>query len=159
MVDPVITPILGCVILLACLASAWFRYTARRDGPNSLDWPSVPGKIVVSRTTEGTAHAGLAPSGVTTFSYTVDGKSYRGADVAFTASRYQKHEYAQRYKVGQEVQVYHKPGKPSRSVLIPGCENQFFQGDDNAGIFWFSQVAIIAAGLGIFIWAINAKPY
>ncbi len=133
------------ILLLGGLASvlgAYLSLRARRREPETDVWPSVEGKVFLSREVENHPHSGLGPSGRIRYSYTVDGKRYEGHRLRLFDHHTDLHGVSIRYPEGSTVCVYYDPGKPERSILDRGLD------DDHTGM---PIIEIIIAGLGILL--------
>jgi hypothetical protein len=113
-------------------------------------WPTVPGRIISSGvqayedTDDGTTRTNYKVSVV--YNYEVNGRKYTGdrlrmglvmsANVTGLAKR-----TARRYPVGDEVEVYYNPKKPSESVLHPYTN-------------WFLLPWLMAAAVFWLAWAV-----
>ncbi|WP_127560322.1 DUF3592 domain-containing protein [Saccharospirillum alexandrii] len=97
-----------------------------RHAKASQGWPSVVGRLVEvqlwkKRLIEGemkdAEHVKVA------FSYQVNGRDYTGRLPTFYTLVYPETvEFAERYPVGSEVQVYYNPVNPADAVLVPGLK-------------------------------------
>lgn len=144
-----VVKILGVFALLLSLFYIWHRSVARRDGPLSLTWPRTPGRITKSNIVEAISHTGKPASESIRYAYDVSDKSYSGQDVTLIDGAYDLHTAAQRYQVGQTVEVYYDPENPFRAVLIPGTDNQIFgRGPIGELLFLLSQLAVLGMGGG-----------
>jgi hypothetical protein len=117
--------------MLALVAALLWR--AWQDKQASMDWPSVNGVITQceAEVDSPDPHQEFGPKmpGVSwrlrlRYDYEVGGQHYTGDRLRAMPERFPTREdaavFEQKFKVGQKVQVYHDPAKPSSSVLIPG---------------------------------------
>ncbi len=116
------------LIGLAAVIALFFGLAAYSKARNkaAFDWPSVEGQVVHSEatgkwSTDSQGKAVMRYKADIRFRYTVDGKSYDGARVAFYGALIDTMAKAQaacdHYPVGTKMPVYYNPKKPSDSVL------------------------------------------
>lgn len=118
------------VLLIAVYRSALILLNyrkVRRELKNSLEWPSVMGKITSSNVEEGVWYS--RTKGNTSiyypeinYLYTVMGKEYDGNRVMFasnigTPNRKEAYNLLKRYPENTAVKIYYDPHGPSSSVI------------------------------------------
>lgn len=109
----------------------------RQEGAESESWPSVPGTITEMRVTEthdardGTHSKRLEIQ----YTYSVDGKAYRGDRVS-VASNGDADAGARQYPEGKSVNVFYNPKRPGDAVLERGASG--------AWIWGFGGIALMA---------------
>ena len=90
----------------------------------SVEWPTVPGRIVTSEVDSHTDDEGQTSySSDIEYVYTVEGIEYQSDVVVLGGHEYNVHHTVGRYPVGLAVKVAYDPGKPRRAVLEPGVES------------------------------------
>ena len=94
----------------------------------SVEWPTVPGRIVKSEVDSHTDDEGQTSySSDIEYVYTVEGIEYQSDVVVLGGHEYNVHRTVGRYPVGLAVEVSYDPGKPRRAVLEPGVESRASQ--------------------------------
>ena len=94
----------------------------------SVEWPTVPGRIVTSEVDSHTDDEGQTSySSDIEYVYTVEGIEYQSDVVVLGGHEYDVHRTVGRYPVGLAVEVSYDPGKPRRAVLEPGVESRASQ--------------------------------
>lgn len=127
--------ILGLFVVAGLVATIWglrVIIIARR----SLEWPSVEGKIEVSKVSSD--EFDLLPN--IEYSYCIGQRTFQQvlkfpSDI--TPTKEFALNYVEKYPIGKKVQVYYNPANPNHSTLEPGLA----KGD------WL----ILAIGLGMLI--------
>jgi hypothetical protein len=112
------------VIGAGLFALGWFQYRKVRA---SRGWPCTGGRIVSGRVETGVESGGDDGADTTSYypalqyEYQVDGRTYRGNDIAFNQRTYSSQKQAEAalrvYPEGVGVQVYYDPRQPGRAVL------------------------------------------
>ena len=91
----------------------------------SVEWPTVPGRIVTSEVDSHTDDEGQTSySSDIEYVYTVKGIEYQSNVVVLGGHEYDVHQTVGRYPVGLTVEVSYDPGKHRRAVLEPGVESR-----------------------------------
>lgn len=109
------------VILIAAVFGA-ILYAAGQKNKQAANWPTVPGTVVSSQvqTVRGT-ESGVSYEPHVVYTYTVDGQTYTGDKLNFSAWRSTGKAEPQKkvdaYPVGAEVSVHYNPKKPREAVL------------------------------------------
>lgn len=117
----------GLWVIVLCIWSIQEGLQGLRIARESSQWPTVPGRVVLSK--EDVMVKG--DTGAKTFApwieytYLVDGKEYKSFRVRSTSFDYLLNTewskpWLDAYPVGKEVVVYVNPANPSESVLLPG---------------------------------------
>ena len=109
--------------------------TLGRKAKASLEWPAVPGTVVISQLVENTAGEATSYDPLVTYSYAVNGQAFQCSRVGFIASKSKK--VLAKYPKGGAVQVFFDPAKPSSTVLEKGGSTRFMV---------FLGVALIVGG-------------
>jgi hypothetical protein len=112
----------------------------RRRGKESLQWPTVPGDVILSKLTEETDSDGDTLYGADIrYRYRVGEKSYESNQVQWagsfkTSGGGSARKQIAKYPAGARVKVYYDQGKPNVAVLEPA----------NRGGAWMTMVMAIA---------------
>ena len=99
--------------------------TNLRNASASKNWPTVPGKVVVSELNRSRSDKGSTTySATVVYDYNVDGTTYSAKRVSFGQGSSSNPAGARtvlnKYKLGNEVNVHYSPKDPSLAVLEPG---------------------------------------
>lgn len=99
--------------------------TNLRNASASKNWPTVPGKVVISEVDRHRSEKGSTNySANVVYDYQVEGTTYSAKRVSFGDSRSSNPAGARtiqnKYKLGTEVLVHYSPKDPSLAVLEPG---------------------------------------
>jgi len=137
-----------------------FNYAASRIevAENSINWPSVEGKIlsseVSSRKGSGTKRSrgsGKTYSPDVVYSYTVEGKSYQNSDIDAgdigpggwsTSNHSRVQEIVDKYPEGSKLSVYYNPSSPKVSLLDTSMPSS---------MIWFYRGGIVTILLGVWL--------
>ncbi|MBN1808753.1 MAG: DUF3592 domain-containing protein [Planctomycetes bacterium] len=126
----------------------------------SAGWPSAKGRIERSsldsrrtRSTDSRGHGRETTSYYADimYSYTVDGRKYSGGKVRYGASstsRAAADKLVEKYRAGEDVDVYYDPAKPEESVLEPGAVWQSY-------LMLGIGILLAIGGLLLFVWAMR----
>lgn len=94
----------------------FFIFRTDLDAICSIAWPSVDGKVVISKIEH-------APSTfpIVFYTYTVSGINYTSGIISFVSLTSELRKWnIEDYAVGKIVKVFYRPSDPKRSVLEPG---------------------------------------
>ncbi|WP_081887643.1 DUF3592 domain-containing protein [Verrucomicrobium sp. BvORR034] len=99
--------------------------TNLRNASASKNWPTVPGKVVISEVDRRRSDKGSTTySANVVYDYLVEGTTYSAKRVSFGSGSSSNPAGARttqnKYKVGTEVNVHYSPKDPSLAVLEPG---------------------------------------
>lgn len=132
MENSLVTVIGVCFVLVGISTAAFFCYRIYQAA-SSRHWPFVPGELESSDLREavyrGRQFGGgpdEASAWVVNFSYrySVAGTEYLGKRVTYSDGINKPvralRKLQERYRHQSRIQVYYNPGKPGRSVLVPG---------------------------------------
>lgn len=114
----------------------WWGARSVFEGYVSSTWPQTTGTIQESRIdsfwssigTRGGGRTGHAP--VVIYTYTVDGRSYRGSkiDTRGTWNYKSSRQIVDAFPLGSQRAVYYSPANPENSILIVGVHRSSFFG-------------------------------
>jgi hypothetical protein len=112
------------VVGAGLFALGWFQYRKVRA---SRGWPSTVGRMLSGRVETGVESGGDDGPDTTSYypaiqyEYQVDGRTYRGNDIAFNRKTYSSQKQAEAalrvYPEGSDMLVYYDPRQPGRAVL------------------------------------------
>lgn len=98
----------------------WSGWEALRDGAASVQWASVPARVVSSEVVQSEGESAANHPQIA-YAYEVNGKTYRGSRISFGSTDDRTAEQiVGQYYVGAAVPVYYAADDPQRSVLEPG---------------------------------------
>lgn len=128
---------------------------AKRRIAQTSQWPSTSGKIVTSEVATGAVKNGrvliVSPHAKTDYSYTVNGKSYRGEQRRVVPMLHfdtegTPEQVVAKYPVGKSVTVYYDPNNPADALLarVPEPSAQSL-------IDALTLIAPVVAGIGLLI--------
>jgi len=130
-------------------------------GIQSLTWPTTQGRIEKASVVNTGSNNGYASSKIAvTYTFTVDGKQYKGDRIAFsyaTMSSCQAVNSLCQYPKGKVVSVSYEPDDPSLCVLTPGVQQDVWQQTAMGAIFFITG-ALLAVVLPIVMPRSNAGP-
>lgn len=115
----------GGIFILVGLIAFLFMQRNFRQAEASAGWPSVDGRIVVSKEVQRPGRKAGRPrvtEAQIEYAYRVGEIEYRGTQVSvgnFRSGR-SAAPWLHRYPEGRQVTVYHNPADPSEAVLEPG---------------------------------------
>ena len=113
---PVLAILSGVVLILVAISLG-------RKAKASLQWPAVPGTVLLSQLVEDNSGEFTSYLPLVTYAYAVNGQAFQSSRVAFVASKSRK--VIAKYPKGNAVQVYFDPQQPSTSVLEKGGSTRF----------------------------------
>ena len=122
--------------------------SAYQNARSSSSWPSIAGAVIRSEVAKSSFRSRrggrISYQPVITYTYTVDGISYKSNRIKFgkTSSSFitSVQKIIDRYPFGSTVTVYYKPSNPNTSVLVPGFFSSFYFG-------FIVSIGILLAGI------------
>ena len=149
--------LLAPVMVLASGAGlAIYGVILRDRGQNTLQWPTVRGKVYASRVVEELSRDGdndtmYRPE--VRYEYIVDGKEFAAKRLGLEEKSASWRSYADgvvaRFPIGREVEIFYNPENPGDALLEPADAVKW-------GKVFFA--AGIVTGVAGFVWATIAKP-
>jgi hypothetical protein len=142
-------------LLISLAACVWFIFElwSARRGWATLNWPSVPGVILIAALSTSRAFGSGGPFVMTVrYSYEVDGKPFEGTRLQYGHdsfdSTYLEAAAKKRlagYEPGKATRVHFNPRNPNDAVLEPGVKPHTY-------LYLLLSAAFLAAGIqGIFL--------
>ncbi len=121
--------------------------TNLRNASASKNWPTVPGKVVVSEVDRHRSDKGSSTySANVVYDYKVESTTYSAKRVSFGDSRSSNPAGARtiqnKYKLGMEVPVHYSPKEPSLAVLEPGVTGATMLLPGIGGVFFLVGCAM-----------------
>ena len=113
-----------------------------RKAKASVAWPSVPGVVAFSGMVRDTGGDSDSFTPVVTYSYTVNGQMLQSSRVRFSPVKSKK--ILALYPVGNRVQVFFDPQRPSTAVLEKG-------GSTTIGLIVGIVVIVASCGIGVLL--------
>jgi hypothetical protein len=120
---------LGVLLIGGGIGGLVYLSSAQKKARESRSWPTVKGRITQCDVVRKGGTTGRGVSNVRyeielAYSYTVDGKRFRGdrMQVFGVSHKFEDdaQEHARQYPVGKAVPVYYNPDDPEDAVLEPG---------------------------------------
>lgn len=108
-----------------------FGVRTYRLARESVTWPQVEGRILSSEVEwrSGTGKSHSRHVAVIRYEYTINGTIHTGKRDTFLSEQCgltDPRTLVKQFPAGATVPVYYRPGDPTITVLIPGCDNTLF---------------------------------
>ncbi|MEZ6187459.1 MAG: DUF3592 domain-containing protein [Planctomycetota bacterium] len=121
---PLCLPLFGGLLAVFGVGFLLYAVMDRGRARASVDWPSVPGRILVSEVEEAGHDIPRTYAPNVRYRYEVEGQTYEGDTLAFADNINRDEDYVLAriapYPVGSQADVHYDPAHPETSVLEPG---------------------------------------
>ena len=149
--------IIICALLLLGLAMLAWCIRCIIRGRQSCLWPTTSGKILKCRMESDGDEEMPSMKVRVRYEYEVGGQRFEGTRVAYgycggTVQEEHQMLYDELRRISQ-IRVHYQPGRPGRSVLVPGFHRLTFT------VLAYAIILVLVMSGAVLVWCLSSRPH